>query len=225
MKRYKMPSWWPLEKKTKKYVITPSPGPHSIKTSLPLGVVLRDMFKFSETNKESKQILNSRKVKVDGFIRTKLNFPVGVMDIVEIGDKKYRIMPSKKGFEFVEISGENSNSKLVRLRDKKILKKGKIQLNLHDGKNIIVEKDEYKSGDSIIYDIEKKTLIGSIPMKEGSKAIIFSGKNKGSKGIIQKIIKSTGLSSSLISMKTDEREIITRKDQAYVIGDENVEVL
>ena len=37
--------------------------------------------------------------------------------------------------------------KLHRIENKTIVKGKKVQLNLHDGRNIIVGKDEYKSGD------------------------------------------------------------------------------
>jgi len=73
-------------------------------------------------------------------------------------------------FESYLIETENSPSyqsrksdaewKLCRIQNKTIVKGKKVQLNLHDGKNKLVEKDEYKTGDVLKNFFSKKIKIG-----------------------------------------------------------------
>ena len=224
MKRYAMPKWWPLEKKTFNYVTTPNPGPHSINKSMSLGTVLRDIFGYAKTMKESITILNNKEIKVDGIRRKDRKFPIGLMDILQIGNDSYRLIPSKKGFNFKKIKGEEKNLKFIRLNNKKYLKKGKLQLNFYDGKNIIVDKDEYSTGDSIVYDIEKKLIVKSIKLNEGSTVLIIGGKNKGLIGKVKKMIKTSECGPNIVIVENEKHSVVTQKNQVYVIGKEKAEI-
>ena len=104
LKRLPSPKFWPIERKTKKYVIKPKPGPHSLERSLPLGLIIRDILKHAETLKEAKEILNQEIVKIDGVVRKEHNFPVGLMDVLIIGDEHYRILAGKRGLFLKKIS-------------------------------------------------------------------------------------------------------------------------
>src|SRR4030042_4137144 len=99
LKRYSMPEFWPLARKAKSYVTTPMPGPHPKYNSIPLRVVLRDSLKSVETADEAKRVLNAGKVLVDKKIRKHPNFPVGLMDVIEIPDlhARYRVVMGKRG--------------------------------------------------------------------------------------------------------------------------------
>src|SRR3989338_7859124 len=157
LKRLPSPKWWPIERKTKKYVISPKPGPHSSEKCIPLGLIIRDVLKHAETLKEVKTILNDNKVKVDGKIIRDYRFPVGLMDVVAVGDENYRILINKKGLYLKNISESESKIKLLVIKNKTALKKGKIQINFHDGTNKLVAGDDklskIKTGDSVLIDI------------------------------------------------------------------------
>ena len=57
----------------------PAPGPHKQRECLPLSIILRNRLKYALTRKESLMIVMQKLVKVDGKVRTELNFPAGFM--------------------------------------------------------------------------------------------------------------------------------------------------
>jgi small subunit ribosomal protein S4e len=217
-KRTTAPLFWPIERKTKKFIVSTLPGPHPKKNSIPLAVVLRDVLKHAETLREAKIILNKDSVKVDGLIRKRYKFPVGIMDIVSVGQETYRIMPGKKGLYMKPVKGKESTIKLLKLRNKTYIK-GKIQLNFHDGKNMLSDNSSYKVGDTIIYDILSKKITGHIKMKKGSVAIVSKGKNSGTVGRIKDIKKTLGSEPNQVILESDKNEITVPHEYIYAIGE------
>lgn len=57
----------------------PSAGPHRLRESLPLIVMLRNRLKYAITRNEVEKIVKQRTIKVDGKIRTDMTFPAGFM--------------------------------------------------------------------------------------------------------------------------------------------------
>ena len=57
----------------------PSTGPHKLRESLPLVIFLRNRLKYALTNTEVKKIVMQRHIKVDGKVRTDINYPAGFM--------------------------------------------------------------------------------------------------------------------------------------------------
>lgn len=55
----------------------PSTGPHKLRECLPLSLVLRNRLRYSLTRRETLMIVMRRSVKVDGKVRTDLNYPAG----------------------------------------------------------------------------------------------------------------------------------------------------
>jgi small subunit ribosomal protein S4e len=202
LKRKPAPRFWPIHKKEFFWVVKPSPGPHSLENCLPLAIVLRDVLGFAKTRKEAKTIVSQGKVHVDGKVRREDDFPVGLMDVVSIPDidKCFRVVPSSKGLILHLISKEESNFKLCRIENKKVVKNGNIQLNLHDGSNIMVkvadpknpQEDTYKTLDTVKISLPERQILEQIKMKESDSAIITSGKNIGKYGKIIEIEGTKG---------------------------------
>jgi len=57
----------------------PSAGPHKLRESLPLIIMLRNRLKYAITRNEVEKIVKQRTIKVDGKIRTDMTFPAGFM--------------------------------------------------------------------------------------------------------------------------------------------------
>lgn len=57
----------------------PSTGPHKLRESLPLVIILRNRLKYALTNSEVTKIVMLRTIKVDGKVRTDTTFPAGFM--------------------------------------------------------------------------------------------------------------------------------------------------
>jgi small subunit ribosomal protein S4e len=177
-KRLIIPKFWANNRKAKKWAMTPSPGPHKKFKSIPLGMVLRDLLKLTSNTKEVKAVLNKGKVKVDGRIRKNKNYGVGSMDSVQIGDKYYRVVPNKKGLGLIEIPAKEINLKLVKVLNKTMVGK-KIQLNLHDGKNILSNDKKIKVGDSLLVTLPDLKIQKHLQLKKDVEVMIISGRHSG----------------------------------------------
>jgi len=202
LKRKPAPRFWPIHRKENVWVVKPSPGPHSIEECLPLVIVLRDILGFAQTRKEAKTIVSQGKMFVDGKIRREDDFPVGLMDVISLSDidKCFRVLPSEKGLILHSISKDEANFKLCRIENKTVVRNGHVQLNLHDGTNILVkvadpknpQEDVYKTFDTLKINLPEKQILEHIKMKEKDFAIITGGKNIGKYGKIAEIEKAEG---------------------------------
>ncbi|MGC8812659.1 MAG: 30S ribosomal protein S4e, partial [Candidatus Aenigmatarchaeota archaeon] len=198
LKRLLAPEFWRVPKKVLKFTVSPRPGPHKKFESIPLMIIVRDILKLAETGTEAKKIIKRGEILVDGKKRKDHAYPVGLMDVVSIPriKKYFRVMPSEKGLELVEIEEKEANKKICRINGKRLVKKGKIQLNLHDGRNIIVEKDDYKTGDSLLIEVPSQKILQHIKFKVGSLGIILKGKNSGKTARVEEIIERKSLRES-----------------------------
>lgn len=216
MKRTTMPSFWPVERKTKKFVVGPMPGPHSKNKCISLGVVLRDVLKLAENMKEAKKILNSSLVKVDGVVRKDRRFPVGLMDVVAVGSEYYRILPGKKGLYLHRMSEDERRIKLSKVINKTCIS-GKYQLNLHDGKNMIAGND-CRTGDVLVIDTDSNEIKQVLNFRKGSVALITGGSNAGSTGKIEEIIVARSSQPNQIVIKSQNERLIVPAGYVYVVG-------
>lgn len=218
MKRTMAPKFWPINRKNKKYTIRPVSGPHSKERCMPLGIILRDVLHYAHTAKESQTLLNKGDVMVDGRVRKSNNFPVGLMDILTIGEENYRILPNATGFYLKKIEENEKHIKPSKIVSKTIIKKGKMQLNLFDGHNIVSDKGDYATGDTIVLDLRKGIVTQIIKMKKGAIAIVTGGKNAGKLGKVGDVTTAK-MRPSQVTLEHESGKIIVPKDNVFVIGD------
>jgi small subunit ribosomal protein S4e len=202
LKRKPAPRFWPIHRKEYVWAVKPSPGPHSLQNCLPLTIILRDILGFAKTRKEAKTIVSQGRVYVDGKVRREDDFPIGLMDVISIPDidRHFRVLSSSKGLILTPISKEEAAFKLCRIENKATVNGGHVQLNLHDGSNLLVkvadpknpQEDIYKTLDTLKVSLPERQILGSIQMKEGNFAIIMGGKNVGKYGKIVKIEEARG---------------------------------
>ena len=199
LKRKPAPRFWPIHRKELPWIVKPSSGSHSLQQCLTLTLVLRDILGVAQTRRESKMILAQGKLQVNGKVRKKDDFPVGLMDVISLPDanKYYRIMPSNKGLVLSPISKEEANFSLLRVEDKTTAKKG-MQIALHNGSNILVKVADPKNPQEVTYETfdvlkityPEKQVATSLKTKEGNLAVITGGKNIGKQGRIVEIEKT-----------------------------------
>lgn len=199
LKRKPAPKFWPIHRKELPWIVKPSSGPHSLQNCLTLTLVLRDMLEVADTRKEGKFILSEGKVQVNGVVRKKDDFPVGLMDVISMPDANqyYRVLPSHKGLALSPISKEEAAYKLVRVEDKSTIKGG-IQIGLHDGTNMTVKVADPKNPTEVTFEtfdilkinIADKQVAETLKTKEGNTAVITGGKNIGVQGKIVEIEKT-----------------------------------
>jgi len=199
LKRKPAPKFWPIHRKEFAWVVKPSTGPHSLQNSLSLTLVLRDILGVAKTKKEAGMILSQGKVEVDGKVRRRADFPVGLMDIIAMPsvNEYFRIMPSPKGLVLSRIHKDESSFKLARVENITAAKEG-VQVALHDGSNILVKVADPKNPVEVTHEtfdilklgLPEKQVLDKIKTKVGNLAVITGGKNIGKKGKIVDIEKT-----------------------------------
>lgn len=232
LKRKPAPKFWPIHRKEFVWVVKPADGPHSLWGCVPLAVVIRDELGFAKTRKEAKTIVSQGKIHVNGEIRKKDDFPVGLMDVISIPDiaKSYRVLPSYKGLILNEIGNEESKFKISRIEDKTVVGSGNIQLHLHDGSNIVVkiadpknpQEDVYETLDTLKISLPEGQIIEHTKMKEKDYALITGGKNIGKHGKITEIEKAEAKKrrNALVTIQDDEgKRYQTILDFVFAIGE------
>lgn len=189
LKRLAAPKWWPIKRKVKKFIVSPR-GPHPKDFSLPLLVLIRDVFKLAETNKEAKKIIKKGEVLVDKKKRKDPKFGVGLFDVIEIPalKKAWRAIP-KRGLSFIEIPKNETKLKICKIINKKTLRGNKNQLNLHDGRNILIS-EKYSTHDSLLIELPEQKIIDHLKFEKGSLVLVSGGKNAGKLAKIKIIEKN-----------------------------------
>ena len=203
-------------RKERTYVTKPSPGTHKIALSLPLNVILRDMLNYAATNREVKFIVSNKNITVDGIRKKDCKFPVGLFDVLSLNDtnEHFRVLLDKKGkLDLIKIKKEESAIKLCKITGKKSVK-GKLQLNLYDGKNILVEKKDFKVGDTILLVLGKKFEIKEhVKLDKNSLIYLTGGKHIGQIGKVQDIA-----GRKIIYKTEDDNVVETLKKYAFPVG-------
>ena len=232
MKREPAPRFWPIHRKELVWTAKPEPGPHPISNCMPLMLIVRDMLGLAKTRKEARAIISEEKIRVDGRVQREELFPIGLMDVLSIPDieKAYRILPSQKGLVLHPIGKDEADFKLCRIENKNILSGGHVQLNLHDGRNVMIqvkdpkksEEDVYQTLDTFKISIPNQKVIGHMKLIQGAPAIIIGGKNVGKHGKVVAIEQRSGQKrkSSLITIEDrNGNRFQTTLDYAFAIGD------
>jgi small subunit ribosomal protein S4e len=235
LKRLNTPAHLQIKRKHGSFFVNPSPGPHPSRLCLPLLHIVRDLLAIVNTHKEAKKLIGLGYFKIDGNVIKNKSYPVGLMDVLSIDKMNmyYRILPdSHHGLILHEISEEESTFKLCRINNKTTVKGGHIQLNLHDGRNIVIavkdpknpKEDKYKRMDVLKISIPDQEIQKALKFKEENIAIIISGKNIGQVGKVINILKRYGPKASTVSIQHNGDHTETLYDYTFIIGEENSEI-
>jgi small subunit ribosomal protein S4e len=191
IKKTQMPTTWPVPRKgkRKRYVAVPS---HATSKGISLLFLLRDVLHLAATRKEARYMTLNGMVKVNNKVRHDENFPVQVLDVLNLekSGKNYRLQIENKKFTLVEVSDKDAEEKIVKIRGKKILSGNKVQMNLDDGQNILATQ-KFSVGDSALFNTKTNKITKIIHLKVGAKVEIVSGKHAGEKGEIVSFVDLT----------------------------------
>ncbi|MBO3757578.1 MAG: 30S ribosomal protein S4e [Thermoproteota archaeon] len=221
------PRLWSIQRKSKVFVTKPMPGPHSLETSIPLLVLLRDLLKEVKTVKEAKKVVKAKKVLVDGKIVVDEKRPIGLMDVVSLPSygKCYRITVDRKGrLKPLEIPKEEENLKILKVVKKMTVDKDRLGLTFHDGSYLELGSEfPVKVGDSVLISLPDRKVLELLPFSVGSTCFVFSGSSSGTVGKIIKIEPSSLRRKSIVEVETEDgKKIATIKDYVIPIGKDNV---
>jgi len=203
LKRQGVPKSWPVYRKGTKYVVRPS---SNLDAGIPLLVILRDMLKVVSNRKEARRAIFLKYILVNNKIPKDEKCAVLLFDTLSVVPEKksYRLDLSGGGkFELAEIKENEINQKIAKIVNKKTLKGKRVQLHLHDGRTFLSDI-KCNTGDSVIINFSGKKIEKCLPLKEDSRAVVFSGKHAGKKGNI----KTLDLQKKIMWLEADNREEI-----------------
>lgn len=204
LKRQEMPKSWPIPRKGTKYLAVASYNKYE---SIPLVVVVRDILKIVRNKKELQRLINEKRIKINHKEIRETNYPVCLFDVINLVDikKNYKaIFSENKKMIFEEISDKESETKIFKILNKKILPGKRVQFNLMHGKNII-SKEKAKAGDSLLLNLKDNSIIKIITMEKGKKVFVIEGKHAGENGKIENIIQRGG--KTIVKMLSDKGKI------------------
>ena len=219
--RYAAPKHWALERKEHHWTARPKAGPHKISESLTINLLLKELLQSAKTTKEVNYILNNGWIHIDKTVRKDFKFPVGFMDVIEVTktNEAYRLIYDKKGrLSLLAIPQAETTKKILKIVGKTIVKKGKTQLNLSDGRNLLLDSFKGSVGDGVVYDLKEHKILHHIPLKEGTLVYITAGKHLGEQATIKNIIRTTGLEQTKVTLQAGETTFITLIEYALPIG-------
>jgi len=222
-KRLSVPKSWPVERKTETFTVKAGAGPHG-QAGVPLVVLLRDVLGYVDSKKEARYALNQGSVLVNGDEIGDEQRPIGMFDILAFPerDEYYRVFPDEGGrLSLTAIDEDAAGSKLAKIEDKRQVKGGKTQLNLHDGSNLLVEEGaEYDAKDSIVVSNDDNEVVAHFPYDEGCLVTAVRGKHAGDVGEVAEIEVTPGSGSNGVTVEGDDATFETVEEYVVVI-DEN----
>ncbi|PSP80199.1 30S ribosomal protein S4e [Halobacteriales archaeon QS_1_68_20] len=196
-KRLSVPKSWPVERKTDTFTVKAGAGPHG-EAGVPLLVVLRDVLGYVDDRKEARYALDQDTVLVNGDPVSDETRPIGMFDIVAFTERGeyFRVFPDEGGrLALSSIDEDAAGSKLNKIEDKHHVPGGDVQLNFHDGTNMLLsaeEAAEYGTGDSLIVGNDDGSIVAHFTYEEGALVTAVSGQHAGDIGRIETIQVTPG---------------------------------
>lgn len=221
LKRIATPRTWSILRKTETFVTRPNPGAHTYLFGTSLNTLLKEYLGVATTRKEVKKILHDKACLVDGKVRHDERFIVGFLDVVSFPSTKkhYRIILNKKGkLAAVDIKEAESTLKVVKIKNKHNLKGGKTQISTSDGRVIVIDKDNYQVGDSLLIELPSQAIKEHFTLTQGVIAVAMKGKHAGELGEISKI------EEDVVTINAKEGDFVTRKSNVFITGNKKASI-
>jgi small subunit ribosomal protein S4e len=220
LKRQLAPRFWQVNRKSARFILNTMPGPHTRKFSYPIGVVLRDLLHVCSNVREVKRSLNKGLINVDGKMIRHPNFPIGLMDTLEIkpSNQSYRFVPSNGIPLFpIEINSDEKNLKLEKIKSKVTSKENLYQYCLHDGRTFL-SKESYNVNDTCLIDLPKFGIKNHVELKEGCTVIVTRGENAGNIGKVEEIKSGSFSLPKRVLVSMGEKTVELPIDIVMAIG-------
>ena len=226
LKRAAAPRSWTVPRKGTKWLKRPGPGPHAQDQSMPLLLVLRDVRHIVASAREARILLRSGAVRVDGSVAKDLDRGIGLMDTLSFApplDSHYRMVKNRRGkLTLVPIPSTEAGVKLGRVRFKHAAKGGRLQVTLHDGRNLLLPATTaYRVGDSVKIDLPGQKVVEHLPLAPGALAYVSGGTHVGELARVDRVEVRNSSQPNLVHFKEG---FSTIKEYVFVVGQNAPEV-
>jgi small subunit ribosomal protein S4e len=222
LKRRAAPKSWTVPRKGTKWILRPRPGPHPQDRSIPLLLVLRDLQRIVVSAREARLLVRSGAVRVDAKVASDLARGVGLMDTVSLAeplDRHYRLVTDRRGkLVLASIPSTEAALKIGRVRAKHAARGGKVELTLHDGRNLLLPASTpYRVGDSLKIELPGQKVIEHFSLKPGALAYLAGGSHVGELARVERIEVRNSPQPNLVHFKEG---FSTIKEYVFVVGDQ-----
>ena len=182
----------PIPRKGTKYVAR---AKSNLNNAVTVVLAIRDMLKLAKSAKEVRKMIHNRAIKINGREVTDYRQTLQLFNILQ-ADKKYELslLPTGK-YVLVPAKGEN---RLCKVINKRLVGGNKIQLNMHDGTNLVSDK-KIEVNDSVYLDSLTK-IKDIIKIEKGKSAFIIVGKYSGNEA------KIIGVDKEYVSIEIDGKK-------------------
>jgi small subunit ribosomal protein S4e len=222
-KRLSVPKSWPVERKTETFTVKADAGPHG-EAGVPLLIVLRDVLGYADSRKEARYALGQDSVLINGTAVSDEERPVGMFDILAFTerDEYYRVFPDEGGrLSLTPIDAESAGSKLGKVVTKQYVSGGSVQLTLHDGQTLVVDTEDYDTGDSLVVATETSEtsndaadasddeprageIVAHFEYAEGALVTAVNGEHAGEVGRVDGVQVTPGSADNIVQVEQDE---------------------
>jgi small subunit ribosomal protein S4e len=221
LKRRAAPRSWKIPRKGTKWVKRVAPGPHPQDQSIPVLMVLREIRHLARTAREARTILRQGAVRVDGAVIQDPARGVGLMDVVSFGapvDEHFRVLKDQRGkLVLVSIPTKEAGIKLGRIRRKTTVSGGRIQVTLHDGRNLICPaKSTWRVGDSLKLELPDQKVLGHLPLQPGQLAYVSGGSHVGQLARVERVEVRNSPEPNRVHFTEG---FSTTKDHVFIVGE------
>ena len=221
LKRGAAPRSWTVPRKGTMWIKRPAPGPHAQADSIPLLLVVRDLRRLAASAREARMLAKSGSLRVDGKVVRDLERGVGLMDTVSFAaplDEHFRLLKDRRGkLVLVPIAAPEATTKIGRVRFKHAVRGGRVEVTLHDGRNLLVPSTSpYKVGDSLKIEVPAQKVVAHLPLAPGQLAYVAGGSHVGEVARVDRIEVLNSPQPNRVHFKEG---FSTVKEYVYVIGE------
>lgn len=226
LKRRAAPRTWTVPRKGSKWIKRPAPGPHAQDESIPLLLVLRDIRKVVQSAREARILARSGAIRIDGKVVTDLARGVGLLDALTFASptpEHFRILKDRRGkLVLLPIDGKEAGWKIGRVRFKHAVRGGRVQLTLHDGRNLLVPADSpYKVGDSLKIELPSQKVLGHLSLAPGHLAYMAGGSHVGELARVDRVEVRNSSQPNRVHF---QEGFSTVKEYVYIVGESTPQV-
>eukprot|EP01015_Nassula_variabilis_P035643 TRINITY_DN8_c0_g1_i4.p1 TRINITY_DN8_c0_g1~~TRINITY_DN8_c0_g1_i4.p1 ORF type:complete len:289 (+),score=80.12 TRINITY_DN8_c0_g1_i4:78-944(+) len=223
LKRIAAPKSWMLSKVGGVYATRSSQGPHKLRESLPLSIVLRKRLTYALNGREVTMIVMDKEnqIKIDGKVRRDTRFPCGLMDVINIEKtgERYRILYDTKGrFILRNIKKEEANFKLCKIVKKQVGPNKIPYIVTHDARTIRFPHPDIHVNDTVKLDLNTHKIVDWCHFENGNICQIVGGNNIGRVGIITHRERHLGGFDIVHVKDANGKDFATRIGNIFVLG-------
>ncbi len=138
-------------------------------------------------------------------------------------DAHYRVVKDRRGkLVLVTIPPAEATIKIGRVRFKHSVRKGQVEVTLHDGRNLLVpSKSPYRVGDSLKLEVPSQKVVDHLPLAAGALAFVAGGSHVGELARVEKVEVRNSSSPNLVHFKEG---FSTVKEYVFIVGQTAPEV-